>query len=80
MKTLRITSLTTAIALLSTLPAFAVDTTRTYSSGLLIGVFVGFCALLVVVQLAPSLMLLYGFLKGLLHRPETGHHAAGSKA
>lgn len=81
MKTLRISSLATAIALISSVPAFAVDTAKTYSSGLLIGIFLGFCALLVVVQLAPSLMLLVGFIKGLLHRPETradGRSSAGA--
>jgi hypothetical protein len=31
-------------------PALAVDTTRTYSSGLLVGAFLAFCALIVVVQ------------------------------
>lgn len=71
MKTLRISTLSTAIALLSSVPAFAVDTAKTYSSGLLIGIFLAFCALLVVAQLAPSVMLLIGFIKGLIHRPET---------
>ena len=83
MKTLHITSLATTIALLSSAPAFAaaVDTSRTYSSGLLIGLFLGFCALLVVVQLAPSVMLLVGFIKGLTQRTETQAHAqAGPKA
>jgi len=47
-------------------PAFAVDTTKTYSSGLLVGIFLGFCALIVVVQLMPTIMLLYGFIKGLV--------------
>jgi hypothetical protein len=53
------------------LPALAVDTSRTYSSGLLIGCFLAFCALLVVAQLLPSLMLLVGFIKGLARRTET---------
>lgn len=47
-------------------PAYAVDTTKTYSSGLLVGIFLGFCALIVVVQLMPTIMLLFGFVKGLL--------------
>jgi hypothetical protein len=55
----------------TSLPALAVDTSRTYSSGLLIGVFLGFCALLVVVQLMPSIMLLVGFIKGLAGRTES---------
>jgi hypothetical protein len=71
MKTIRTMSLTLALALASSIPAFAVDTTKTYSSGLLIGIFLAFCALIVVVQLAPSLMLLFGFIKGLVRRTET---------
>ena len=71
MKTLRTTSMSLAIALATSVPAFAVDTSKTYSSGLLIGIFLAFCALLVVVQLMPSIMLLVGFIKGLTRRSET---------
>lgn len=52
--------------LLAASPAFAVDTARTYSSGILVGIFLGFCALIVVVQLMPTIMLLIGFVRGLL--------------
>lgn len=72
MNTLRTLTLTLILALASSLPAFAVDTSRTYSSGLLIGFFLAFCALLVVVQLLPSVMLLVGFIKGLARRSEPG--------
>ena len=71
MKTVRTLSMTMALAVASTVPAFAVDTTKTYSSGLLIGLFLAFCALIVVVQLMPSIMLLVGFIKGLVRRTET---------
>ena len=47
-------------------PVFAVDTTKTYSSGILVLVFLAFCALVIVVQLMPTLMLLFGFVKGLI--------------
>jgi hypothetical protein len=70
MNTLRATTLTVMIALATSVPAFAVDTSRTYSSGLLIGIFLAFCALLVVVQLMPSVMLLIGFVRGLARRSE----------
>jgi hypothetical protein len=72
MNTLRTLTLTLILALASSLPAFAaaVDTSRTYSSGLLIGLFLAFCALLVVVQLVPSILLLVGFVKGLARRTE----------
>ena len=65
------TSLTMGMVIVSSVPAFAVDTAKTYSSGLLIALFLAFCALLVVVQLMPSVMLLVGFIKGLSRRTET---------
>ena len=71
MNSVRTMAMTVAMMVGTSLPALAVDTSRTYSSGLLIGLFLGFCALLVVVQLMPSLMLLAGFIKGLARRTET---------
>jgi hypothetical protein len=44
-------------------PVLAVDTNQTYSSGILVGAFLGFCALIVVVQLVPTIILLIGFVK-----------------
>lgn len=79
MNTIRTLSLTLALALASSAPALAVDTSKTYSSGLLIGIFLAFCALIVVVQLAPSLMLLFGFVKGLFRRPETKAEAQATE-
>ena len=56
-------------------PAFAVDTTKTYSSGILVGIFLAFCALIVVVQLMPTIMLLVGFVKGLIKgTAKKAHH------
>ncbi len=46
-------------------PAFAVDTTKTYTSGLLVLLFVGFCALIIVAQLVPALLALFGMTKAL---------------
>jgi uncharacterized membrane protein len=66
MKKLRNAIMAMAGTLLMASPAFAVDTTKTYSSGLLVGIFLGFCALIVVVQLMPTIMLLVGFFKGLI--------------
>ncbi len=66
MKHLKPSIVALTLTLLAASPALAaqVDTSRTYSSGLLIGLFLGFCALIVVVQLVPSLIMLYGFIKG----------------
>ncbi len=54
---------TLSLVLLLVSPAFAVDTTVTYNSGLLILLFVGFCALLIVAQLLPALLALFGMTK-----------------
>lgn len=55
-------SLTTAFA--SSGAAEHVDTTLTYNSGLLVLAFAGFLALVVVVQLIPAAISLYGMIKG----------------
>lgn len=44
----------------------AVDTTKVYNSGILVILFLGVCALIVLVQLMPALMMLAGTLKGML--------------
>ncbi len=44
-------------------PAFAADVV-VYKSGILVSLFVGVCALVVVSQLVPALMLIAGFIKG----------------
>jgi hypothetical protein len=44
-------------------PAFAVDTAQTYSSGILVMLLVGFCGLLIVAQLVPALLVLFGMTK-----------------
>ena len=54
----------TALSLsLFAVPAFAVDTTKTYTSGILVLLFVGFCALIIVAQLVPALLALFGMTK-----------------
>ena len=50
------------IALMAT-PAFAVDTAKTYNSGILVLLFVGFCALIIVAQLVPAVLALFGMTK-----------------
>ena len=44
--------------------AFAVSTNRVYSSGVFVLGFIAFCALVVVVQLIPAIMTLWGMIKG----------------
>jgi len=45
-------------------PAWAVDTTQTYRSGILVLIFIGICALLVVAQLVPALIVMMGAVSG----------------
>jgi hypothetical protein len=41
--------------------ALAVDTAVVYKSGVLVSIFIGFCALIVVTQLVPALIRVIGF-------------------
>jgi hypothetical protein len=41
----------------------AADTSVTYNSGILVLLFVGFCALLIVAQLVPAILALFGMTK-----------------
>ena len=68
------TLLTSLVLLLVAVsPALAVDTSKTYNSGILILLFVGFCALLIVAQLVPALLALFGMTK------EAAKSTAGKK-
>ena len=44
-------------------PAFAIDTATTYQSGLFVFSFVGFCTLVVIAQLIPAVLMLFGMTK-----------------
>ena len=46
-------------------PVWAVDTTQTYQSGTLVLIFLGFCALIVVAQMVPALIMMMGTISGL---------------
>jgi len=58
--------ITTGTLLLASTPAFAVDTTQTYNSGILTLLFVGFCALIIVAQLVPAVLTLFGMTKAVM--------------
>ncbi|MBN2332579.1 MAG: hypothetical protein JXO49_10665 [Deltaproteobacteria bacterium] len=59
-------------------PAYAGDTTVVYKSGILVSVFVGVLALIVVAQLVPALILIVGFVKSLIAGKEAAPAAAES--
>ena len=60
-------------------PVLAVDTSQTYSSGILVGAFLAFCALIVVMQLVPTAILLIGFVKALLKGTDKQANHQGSR-
>lgn len=60
MKTIRTLLMTVVTVLLAVHQAWAVDTTQTYQSGYLVLFFLGVCALIVVAQMVPALILLMG--------------------
>lgn len=71
---------TIALTMMLVSPALAVDTAATYNSGILVLLFVGFCALLIVAQLVPALLMLFGMTKAVgkgLSKEKA--QAAGSK-
>ena len=70
MKGMGILSSTMAMLLAAAPSAFASATARVYSSSMLVLAFVGFLALVVVIQLIPAIMTLFGALKGLAKKGE----------
>lgn len=54
---------TFTLVLMSVSPALATDTSKTYNSGILVLLFVGFCALLIIAQLVPAVLALFGMTK-----------------
>jgi hypothetical protein len=64
-RTMTILGSSVLFSLITSTAAFAAPSTHTvYSSGLLVLLFLGFCALVVVAQLIPAMITLYGMIKG----------------
>lgn len=66
MKTSRLAMATVLLWLATFGEAFAASTTRVYSSGILVLGFIAICALVVVIQLVPAVMILWGMVKSAL--------------
>jgi len=66
MRTLSTVFSTAAISLLTSTAALASSgaTNKVFVSGPLVLLFLGFCALVVVVQCVPAIIMLYGMIKG----------------
>jgi len=76
-----LTALCTAmtLTLATSTGAFAADTHKVYASGILVLVFIGFVALVVVVQMIPAIITLCGMIKGLAQDRKTAAAEARSK-
>ncbi len=61
-----LTTLATApvLSLFTSTVAHAASTNKVYSSGILVLVFLGFCALVVIAQLIPAIITLVGMIRG----------------
>jgi len=70
MKAMRIILTTLSVLLATVAGAFAATTAKVYSSGILVIVFLSFCALVVVIQLIPAIAVLFGIIKGLVKNAE----------
>lgn len=66
MKTLETLFITVTLCIFAVSEAFAASTTRVYNSGILVIAFLGFCALVVVVQMIPALITMWGIVKELV--------------
>ena len=57
-------ALATLMGILAPVSAFAASGIREDSSGIFVWVFLGFCALIVVAQVIPAVLLMFGMAKG----------------
>lgn len=58
-------TLATILATIAPATALAATGTREDSSGIFVWVFLGFCALIVVAQVIPAVLLMFGMAKGI---------------
>jgi hypothetical protein len=70
MKANRILAGTMTWLLAAATPVLAAGAVREDHSGLVVWVFLGFCALIVVAQLLPAVLMLTGMIKGVLESKE----------
>jgi len=61
---------TSIVSLMAAANAHAASTSKVFVSKLSIVIFLGFCAMVLVVQLIPAIMTLYGMLKGVSKEQE----------
>jgi len=68
MKAMRIVCNALLVFLATASGAFAAATTKVYSSGILIVAFLGLCALVVVAQMIPAIVVVFGMVKGVVKK------------
>ena len=61
-------TLATIIGTIAPATAFAASTPRADDSGLFVWIFLGFCALIVIAQVMPAVLLMFGMAKGMTLR------------
>lgn len=59
-------ALATLMGILAPVTAMAATGAREDGSGIFIWVFLGFCALIVVAQVVPAILLMFGMVKGIV--------------
>ena len=57
-------ALTTLMGILAPVTAWAATGAREDASGLFVWIFLGFCALIVIAQIVPAILLMTGMVKG----------------
>lgn len=73
MKTALFGFITGIIPLATTLPAFAASSETVSSSGAFLLIFLGFCAFVVMAQLIPAIITLWGMVRGVAEKKKTVH-------
>ena len=58
-------ALATLAGIIAPVTAFAASGAREDSSGMFVWIFLGFCALILVAQLVPAALLMFGMAKGI---------------
>ncbi len=73
MKTLTKITLTTLATLLAASSAFASTAGRVDHSGFIVWAFLGFCALIIVAQVLPAILVMLGIVKAVASPKEEAH-------
>ncbi len=64
-------TLAAIISMASAVPAFAASTETVRSGGVFLLIFLGFCAFVVVAQLIPAIITLWGMIRGVAEKKKT---------